>query len=151
MKAEFTNQLPREEGSAFRGRLLRFRLRRNSSDGLVFPRHAVPDQRFADGAASLLDGFLEISARDSSTTSKPQQSAGFRMRVEFASQQLREEGSAFPGRLLKFPLRRNNSQGPVFARHAVPDQRFADRAASLLDDFLETSARVSSTTSKPLC
>jgi hypothetical protein len=150
MRVNFASQRLSEEASAFSGRLLKFRLRRNSSKGPV-ARHAVPDQRFADGAASLLDGFLEISARVSSTTSKPQQSAGFRMRVEFASQQLREEGSAFPGRLLKFPLRRNNSQGPVFARHAVPDQRFADRAASLLDGFLEISARVSSTTSKPLC
>ena len=73
------------------------------------------------------------------------------MKVEFTNQQLREERSAFPGRLLKFRLRRNNSGGFILPRHAVPDQRFADRAASPLDKFFEIVARDSFETSKPLC
>jgi hypothetical protein len=73
------------------------------------------------------------------------------MRIEFTNPQLHDEGSAFPGRLLKFRLRRNNIGLAILPRHAVPDQRFADRAASFLDRFFEISARDSFKTSKPLC
>ena len=124
MKVEFTNQQLREAGSAFPGRLLKFRLRRNNFEGLVLSRHAVPDQRFAEGAASLGDRFFEVPTRDSFETSK--QPVGFAMQTEFSDERCCGSGSAFPGRLLKFRLRRNNFEGLVLSRHAVPDQRFAE-------------------------
>jgi len=112
-------------------------------------RVELTNQRFADKAASPLDRFFLIPARDSFETSK--QPAGFVMKVESSNQQLREEGSAFPGRLLKFRLRRNNFEGLVFSRHAVPDQRFAEGAASPFDRIILIPTRDSFETSKPLC
>jgi hypothetical protein len=71
MQTEFSDEQFRKTESASPGRLLKFRLRRNHFGVVALPRHALPDQRFADGAASPLEGFFEMSARDSFETSKP--------------------------------------------------------------------------------
>jgi hypothetical protein len=116
---------------------------------LALNQHAVPDKQFADRAASLLDRLFLSPAGDSFETSK--QPAGFAMQTEFSDERFCESGSAFPGRLLRFRLRRNNIEGLVLPRHTVPDKRFAEGAASLLDRFFLIPAGESFKTSKPLC